>query len=237
MQNDLSGILLADKPKGCTSHDVVDHVRNHFRIESVGHCGTLDPMATGLLVLLLGKATKLSDRLIGEDKEYEGTLTLGVTTDSQDADGRLLSEKSVSPFSEEEIHAIFQTFQGDLLQIPPMVSAKKVAGIPLYKLARKGKEIERKPRLIHVCRMDILRIHLPDVDFRLLCTKGTYVRTICHDIGEKLGCGGHLSRLRRTASGRFRLDRAYSLPEIKSWNHLQLQKNLISPFDTLYPSA
>ncbi len=231
MHSDPSGILLVDKPCGLTSHDVVDAVRRSFRIKRVGHCGTLDPMATGLLVLVLGKATKFSERLMGEDKEYEGTLTLGVTTDSQDAEGAHLEERPVPPLTKEEIRAAFGAFKGDFLQTPPMVSAKKIAGVPLYKLAREGKEVERRPRLVHIYRLDILRVALPEIDFRLLCMKGTYVRTLCHDLGEKLGCGGHLSRLRRIASGPFCLEKAYPLPTIKSWNQQELQKHLICPFD------
>lgn len=231
MQTDPTGILLVDKPKGPTSHDIVDVVRRHFRIKSTGHCGTLDPMATGLLVLLLGKATKLSERLMGEDKEYEGTLTLGIATDSQDAEGVTLAEKPVPTFTDDEIRAAFETFKGDHMQMPPMVSAKKIAGVPLYKLARKGKEVERKPRLVHIYRLDILRIALPEVDFRLLCTKGTYVRTICHDLGEKLGCGGHLSRLRRTASGQFRAEKSHPLTTIESWSRTELESKIIHPLD------
>lgn len=233
MLPDPIGILLVDKPKGPTSHDIVDRIRRHFRIRSVGHCGTLDPMATGLLVLLIGKATKLSERLMGEDKEYEATLTLGKSTDSQDAEGIILSEKPVPPISQDEIATAFASFKGDFLQMPPMVSAKKIAGVPLYKLARKGKEVERQPRLIHVYRLDILRVSLPEIDFHLLCTKGTYVRTICHDIGEKLGCGGHLSCLRRTASGQFRLENAYDLSTIENWTMSEFQKKLIHPLDLI----
>lgn len=231
MQPDPIGILLVDKPQGPTSHDIVDVVRRHFGVRGVGHCGTLDPMATGLLVLLLGKATKLSERLMGEDKEYEGTLTLGKSTDSQDAQGATVAEKPVPALSDAQIVEAFEGFKGDLLQIPPMVSAKKIAGIPLYKLARKGKEVERKPRLVHIYRLDILRTELPEVDFRLLCTKGTYVRTICHDLGEKLSCGGHLSRLRRTASGQFRIEKSNTLAVIETWNSSELQRNLIHPLD------
>ena len=229
MQTDPSGILLVDKPQGPTSHDMVDAIRRKFGIKSVGHCGTLDPMATGLLIIVVGKATRLSERLMGEDKEYEGTLTLGVTTDSQDAEGEKLSEKEVPSLTEEEIREIFHQFKGDILQIPPMVSAKKIGGVPLYKLARKGKEVERKPRLVHIYRIEILRFALPEVDFRVMCTKGTYIRTICYDVGEKIGCGGHLSRLRRTQSGQFRVENATPLSVIEGWGHVQLHQNLIDP--------
>jgi len=233
MQPDPIGILLVDKPSGPTSHDVVHRVRRHFRIKRVGHCGTLDPTATGLLVLLLGKATKLSERLMGEDKVYEGALTLGVTTDSHDAVGKILEQKPVPMLPDEEIRAAFDSFKGDLLQTPPMLSAKKVEGVPLYKFARRNQEVERRPQLIHVYRFDILRIGLPEVDFRLACTKGTYVRTICHDIGRKLGCGGHLSRLRRIASGDFRIEEACPLSTIEGWSHLELQDHLINPLEVL----
>lgn len=225
------GILLVDKPQGPTSHDMVDLVRRRFQIKRVGHCGTLDPMATGLLVLLVGKATKLSEKLTGEDKEYEGMLRLGIATDSQDADGQIIAEKPVPPLTEDAVRAAFGRFAGDVMQMPPMVSAKKIGGVPLYKLARKGKEVERKERLIHIYRFDVLNIHLPDVDFRLLCTKGTYVRTICHDLGAALGCGGHLARLRRIASGEFRVDRAHPAAEIDRWTREQLASRLISPLD------
>jgi tRNA pseudouridine55 synthase len=227
MQDDPSGILLVDKPGGCTSHDIVAKVRRHFQIKSVGHCGTLDPMATGLLVLLLGKATKLSERLMGEDKEYEATLTLGTSTDSQDAEGKVLEEKAVPEFSPEQVQEALFSFKGDFLQTPPMVSARKIEGVPLYKLARKGQVVERKPRLIHIYRIDILRIELPQVDFRLKCTKGTYVRTICHDVGEKLGCGGHLSRLRRLGSGQFKVSEAFPIEEILGWTRLQLFERIL----------
>jgi tRNA pseudouridine55 synthase len=231
MLPDPMGILLVDKPKGPTSHDMVDLLRHRFHIKRVGHCGTLDPMATGLLVLVVGRATKLSEKLTGEDKEYEGTLRLGKATDSQDAEGQVTSEKPVPPLTEAAIRETFARFTGDIMQTPPMVSAKKVGGVPLYKLARKGKEIERKARLIHVYRLEVLKIQLPDVEFRLFCTKGTYVRTICHDIGETVGCGGHLAQLRRTASGEFRIDKAHTVSEIESWNQEALMKHLISPLD------
>jgi tRNA pseudouridine55 synthase len=229
MQTDPTGILLVDKPQGPTSHDIVDIIRRKFGIKSVGHCGTLDPMATGLLIVVVGKATKLSERLMGEDKEYEGTLTLGVTTDSQDAEGEKLSEKPVPALTQDQVKEVFHQFEGDILQIPPMVSAKKIGGVPLYKLARKGVEVERKPRLIHIYRIDILRFALPEVDFRVMCTKGTYIRTLCYDTGEKIGCGGHLSRLRRLASGQFRVEKSHTLSAIEGWGHVQLHQNLIDP--------
>jgi len=201
------GILLVDKPPRLTSHDVVDAVRRKFGFKKVGHCGTLDPLATGLLILVLEKATKLSDKLLSDNKDYEGTLRLGVATDSQDADGKEIKRSEVPSLTEEQINQAFAKFRGDIYQTPPMVSAMKHKGKPLYKLARKGIEIERKPRLIHVFDLQVGEIKLPDIKFRLRCTKGTYVRTLCDDIGGTLGCGGHLAELRRTRSGNFSIFR------------------------------
>jgi len=202
------GLLMVDKPGGMTSHDVVDFVRKRFRLKKVGHCGTLDPMATGLLMLVLGKATKVQDLLMAEDKEYRGTLHLGVSTDSQDAEGQPIETKPVPEFSREALAAAFAKYQGDFYQTPPMVSALKKDGVPLYKLARQGKVVEREPRLVTVYRHTILEISLPRVEFEIRCSKGFYVRTYCHDIGIELGCGGHLAALCRTRSGNFLLERA-----------------------------
>src|SRR5580765_6769302 len=157
------GVLLIDKPTGCTSHDVVDYVRNRFHFKKVGHCGTLDPLATGLLLVVIGRATKIQDLLMAEDKEYVGTMTLGVTTDSQDADGQVVETKPVPDFTREQIEAAFAKYQGDFYQMPPMVSAIKQAGVPLYKLARQGKTVEREPRLVHIYRYSIDRVRLPEI--------------------------------------------------------------------------
>jgi tRNA pseudouridine55 synthase len=208
------GILLVDKPPKCTSHDVVDAVRRHFGFKKVGHCGTLDPLATGLLILVLGKATKLSEKLLADNKDYEGTMRLGVATDSQDADGKVTATKDVPALTEEQINEACKKFVGDIYQTPPMVSAIKFEGKPLYKLARKGIEIERKPRLVHIFELRVLKVALPDIEFRLRCTKGTYVRTLCADIGDTLGCGGHLAVLRRTRSGNFSIANAHTLSDI-----------------------
>jgi tRNA pseudouridine55 synthase len=205
-----SGILLIDKPMGPTSHDIVNRLRRNFQIKKVGHGGTLDPMATGLLIMLLGKGTKLSDRFLGSDKTYEGTFRLGAATDSQDAQGEIISEADASGITEEQVLAEMATHLGDSMQLPPMVSAVKVNGMPLYKHARKGKTVERKTRLLHLYQFKLLRFENPDAEFVMKCTKGTYVRTICHDIGQSLGSGAHLTRLRRTRSGT--LDIAQALP-------------------------
>jgi tRNA pseudouridine55 synthase len=210
------GVLLVDKAEGMTSHDVVALVRRRLEIKKVGHCGTLDPIATGLLLLTLGRGTKIQDLLMSEDKEYAGTLTLGASTSTQDREGEILETRPVPELSEEQIRAAFDRFRGDFYQMPPMVSAIKHAGVPLYKLARQGKVVEREPRLVHVYRYVIDGLRLPDIDFTVACSKGFYVRTYAHDIGDALGCGAHLKNLRRTKSGRFNLERAITVEEIRN---------------------
>jgi tRNA pseudouridine55 synthase len=231
MQPQLSpfdGVLLIDKPAGMTSHDVVDRVRRHFGFKKVGHCGTLDPAATGLLILVLERATKLQDRLMSDDKAYEGAMILGVSTDSQDADGAIIAEKPVPPLTAEDIEEVLAKFRGDIQQIPPMVSAVKYRGTPLYKLARKGKTVEREPRLIHIYDLRVLGLELPRITFRVACTKGTYVRTICSDVGDLLGCGAHLHELRRTRSGKFDVNEAHQLQAVVALTREEL-KPLIIP--------
>lgn len=208
------GLLLVDKPPGMTSHDVVDRIRRTFRLRKVGHGGTLDPMATGLLVILLGRGTKLSNQVMGSDKTYEGTLHLGVATDSQDCDGTVLSERDASAVTREALEAEMKLRVGDLMQTPPMVSAVKKDGVPLYKLARQGQVVEREPRLIHVYEYRLLTFTPPTATFVLRCTKGTYVRTLVSDIGEALGCGAHLAALRRTVSGPLKIEDAVPLDRI-----------------------
>ncbi len=223
----LDGALLVDKPGDWTSHDVVAKVRNHFRLEKVGHCGTLDPMATGLLVLMLGKATRLSERFTVSDKVYEGTMRLGEVTDSFDADGELVETRLVPLLSLDDLNAAAQEFMGDQQQIPPMVSAKKVGGVPLYKLARQGKEVVREPRLIHVYTFRFHEYEEPFAYFRVSCTKGTYVRSLAHDLGQKLGCGAHLTALRRTGSGRFEVEEALPLAQILQLDRKGLEARVI----------
>ena len=226
--SEIDGVLLVDKAPGMTSHDVVAVTRRALNTKKVGHCGTLDPMATGLLIVVVGKATKIQDLLMAEDKEYEGTLRLGATTSTQDREGEVLVEKPVPAFSPAEIEAAFAAFHGDFYQIPPMVSAIKKDGVPLYKLARQGKEVVREPRLVHVYHHAITRFEVPEVDFRVLCSKGFYVRTYAHDIGEKLGCGAHLSALRRTRSGKFDLSRSVTFDQVKNGPRSELLARLIS---------
>lgn len=210
------GVLLVDKAPGMTSHDVVAIVRRRLQMKKVGHCGTLDPIATGLLLLTLGRGTKIQDLLMSEDKEYSGTMILGVTTDTQDSAGNVTQERPVPASDEATVRAAFEKFSGDFYQMPPMVSAIKQGGVPLYKLARQGKTVEREPRLVHVYRYSIDRIALPEIDFTVVCSKGFYVRTYAHDIGEALGCGAHLKNLRRTKSGRFSVDGAITVDELKN---------------------
>src|SRR6266566_1449298 len=212
---DPDGILLVDKAEGMTSHDVVALSRQKLGTKKIGHCGTLDPIATGLLLLTVGRGTKVQDLLMSEDKEYAGTFVLGVTTDTQDRQGEVVQHRPIPELDENQIRAAFEKFRGDFYQLPPMVSAKKHGGVPLYKLARQGKVIEREPRLVHVYRYGIDRIALPEINFTVLCSKGFYVRTYVHDIGEELGCGAHLKSLRRLKSGRFDVAQAISVAQIK----------------------
>lgn len=214
------GILLVDKPPGCTSHDVVDFVRRRFKIKKVGHCGTLDPQATGLIILTIERGTKIQDLLMSEDKVYEGTLRLGVETDTQDAEGKIVAEHPVPPLTREQVEAAFAKYKGEFYQTPPMVSAIKKDGVPLYKLAREGKTVEREPRLVRVDSFSITRCEPPEVDFTVACSKGFYVRTYCHDIGRDLGCGGHLARLRRTRSGNFDVKNASTMDELRALDGL-----------------
>ena len=214
--SDIDGVLLVDKAPGMTSHDVVAITRRALNTKKVGHCGTLDPLATGLLIITIGRGTKIQDLLMSEDKEYVGTLRLGELTDSQDSDGQILETRPVPEYSREQIDAAFAKFHGDFYQTPPMVSAIKKDGVPLYKLARQGKVVEREPRFVHVYAREVQELRLPEIDFRVVCSKGFYVRTYAHEIGLELGCGAHLRALRRTKSGRFSVDGAITVDELKA---------------------
>jgi tRNA pseudouridine55 synthase len=216
MTEELKGVLLVDKPSGMTSHDVVDQVRRAAGIRRVGHTGTLDPAATGLLIICVGPATRLSEYLTGLDKVYEGYMRLGVVTDSHDMDGEVVGQHEVPDLALADIQATFDAFTGQIEQVPPMVSAVKVGGQRLYKLARKGETIERKPRQIRVNEFAALGYSPPLVHFRVSCTSGTYVRSLCHDAGAELGCGATLDSLRRTAVGRHHVDAATSLDRLQT---------------------
>lgn len=225
----LDGALLIDKPAGPTSHDVVDAIRSQFKLKKVGHCGTLDPNATGLLIIVLGRGTKLSERLMSEDKVYEGTIKFGEATDSYDAAGELMSSLPVPPITLDELNELGAGFVGDLMQMPPMVSAVKKGGVPLYKLARKGVEVERQPRLIHIYSFRFSDYQEPFARFRIACTKGTYVRSLAHELGQKVGCGAHLATLRRTSSGKFDVADAVEFEEALDLSLSELEKRVI-PF-------
>ncbi len=227
-------ILLVDKPAAWTSFDVVNFVRARFNIPKVGHCGTLDPAATGLLVLVLGKFTRLSGALSGVDKVYEATLKLGVETDTEDMDGNIISESDYSHVTAEMLEDTVKSFMGKSMQIPPMVSALKKDGKRLYELAREGKEVEREPRPIEVFDIKTTRIELPECDFTVHCSKGTYVRTLASDMGKKLGCGAVLSALRRTSVGKFSIADAVSVDTLKTFEQADL-KEFVEKF--LYEKA
>jgi tRNA pseudouridine55 synthase len=230
-KQEFDGILLVDKPTDHTSHDVVARMRRKFGMKRIGHAGTLDPMATGLLIMLVGKATAVSQYLMSMDKEYTGTVKLGAVTNTQDAEGDILETRPVPALSEAEVVAAMKTFIGDQYQMPPMFSAIKIDGVPLYKKARQGEEVEREPRFIRISAFDLTRFALPEFDFRVHCTKGTYVRTLAHDLGQKIGCGGHLSALRRTAIDKIRVERALTIDQIEAMPLIELGKQLIHPRD------
>ncbi len=214
-----------------TSHDVVAIARRALGTGRIGHCGTLDPLATGLLILVIGRGTKIQDLLMAEDKEYRGMLTLGITTSTQDCQGAVLERRPVGQYSEEELRAAFEAFKGDFPQVPPMVSAIKKDGVPLYKLARKGKEVERDARMVHVFAYAIGKVELPHVEFGVRCSKGFYVRTYAADIGEKLGCGAHLAALRRMRSGKFSVVDSLPAMDMKTMPREEIDKRILSLAD------
>lgn len=212
--NMINGVINIYKIKGFTSHDVVAKLRGMLRQKKIGHTGTLDPDATGVLPVCLGSATKLCDMLTDKEKEYIAKVQLGVTTDTQDMTGSVLRESPVE-VTEEDVKNVLQSFIGAYDQIPPMYSALKVNGKKLYELAREGKEIERKARPVIIHYIEILDMQLPQLTIKVGCSKGTYIRTLCHDVGEKLGCGAAMAALERTKSGQFSLDRAITLAELE----------------------
>ncbi|HUR57936.1 MAG TPA: tRNA pseudouridine(55) synthase TruB [Opitutaceae bacterium] len=230
---EMEGILLVDKPRDHTSHDVVARLRGKLKMKRIGHAGTLDPMATGLLIILVGKATRVSQYLISLDKEYEGTIELGKVTDTQDADGEVMETRPVPALTEQDVRTAMNGFLGDQYQTPPMYSAIKIDGVPLYKSARKGEEVEREPRFIRVMSWELTRFGLPQFDFRLRSTKGTYVRTLAHDLGQKLGTGAHLAALRRTATDKFNVAQALTLDQIQALSLVEIEKRLIAPRDAV----
>ncbi|SFC83073.1 tRNA pseudouridine55 synthase [Flexibacter flexilis DSM 6793] len=207
-------ILLIDKPLRWTSFDIVKKVRNTIRIKKVGHAGTLDPLATGLLIVCTGKKTKQIDAVQAEEKEYTGTFTLGATTPSYDLETEPENQKDISGLTPEQIRAATVAFVGDIEQLPPMYSAVSVGGERLYQKARRGEEIERAPRPVTIMTFEVTDIALPVVSFRVVCSKGTYIRSLAHDFGQALGVGAYLSELRRTRSGAFRVEDAWQITDL-----------------------
>ena len=231
----IHGIINVYKEKGFTSHDVVAKLRGIVGQKKIGHTGTLDPDATGVLPVCLGKATKLCDLLTDKNKTYEAVLLLGKTTDTQDITGEVLEEKSTEALTEEKVREAIEGFIGDYEQIPPMYSALKVNGKKLYELAREGKVIERKARPVKILDIQILEIDLPKVRMEVSCSKGTYIRTLCHDIGEKLGCGGCMESLIRTRVSTFRIEDAKTLDEIETLKQEGKLAELLVPIDAMFP--
>lgn len=227
------GILNVYKEKGYTSHDVVAKLRGICKQKKIGHTGTLDPDAVGVLPVCLGNATKVCDMLTDYDKEYIAGLRLGVVTDTQDSSGTVLKEREVKASVDEAVKAIY-SFRGDILQVPPMYSALKVGGKKLYELARQGQVVERVPRPVTIHEIEILEESMPEFTVRVVCSKGTYIRTLCHDIGEKLGCGGIMASLKRTRVGNFQIKQAFTLSELEALVRKdQLIEHLI-PVDRLF---
>ena len=214
----MDGILIADKPAGITSFGVVKEVKAILGARKVGHGGTLDPLATGVLPLFINRATKLVPFLMNGTKKYRATMKLGIETDSQDCDGTIIAESNHIPTDHEQIIRVLSSFTGTGTQIPPMFSALKVRGTPLYKFARKGISLERKPRSIFIHGLRVVDITLPHVTFEVTCSAGTYVRTLCADSGTQLGCGAHLVELTRLQSGLFHLEDAMKLDQLRTTN-------------------
>jgi tRNA pseudouridine55 synthase len=230
----MNGFIVIDKPEGITSHDVVHSVRRILGIKKAGHTGTLDPFATGVLPVALGEATKAIPFLDETMKEYMAEMHLGITTDTQDRMGRITSERSYAHITEDSINETLSRFVGTIKQVPPMFSALKRSGVPLYKLARQGLDIPREPREIKIFSLTVEEMNLPRIHFMVRCSRGTYVRTLASDFGDMLGCGAHLSSLRRTASGIFTVNEAIPLKELALLKDTgRLYDKLISPYRSL----
>lgn len=221
--NNLNGLLIVNKPKGWTSFDVVAKVRNLLNVKKVGHTGTLDPMATGVLVLCLGKATQLVEKMIGMDKEYVAEITLGATSDTDDAEGNITENKEAGQKSQKEVEQVLKTFAGIIQQIPPAFSAKKIGGKRAYKLAREGKPVELKPAEVTIYELEVLNYQWPKLEVRVKSGKGFYVRALARDVGEKLGVGGYLSALKRTQVGPYMLDQAIQVEEVSEGRVIEIK--------------
>ena len=220
----MNGILIVDKPEGWTSHDVVAKLRGVLKEKRIGHGGTLDPMATGVLPLFVGRATRAVEFMESADKEYEAGIKLGIVTNTQDTTGQVLEEQTVN-VSEEDIKSALLSFLGESEQLPPLYSAIKVKGKKLYEYARAGKDVERSTRKIFISEAEPLGWKSDEYRFRIVCSKGTYIRTICHDIGNILGCGGAMSYLRRTRAGAYTISEAVNLDNIIKASEMELPKH------------
>ena len=212
----MDGLLVVDKPAGLTSHDVVDRLRRRWRVPRLGHGGTLDPMATGVLLLLFGRATKSAEILLGLDKSYDATVTLGVTTDTQDAQGRVLERRPVPTLTREQVDAACAAFRGEIEQLVPAYSAVRFGGRRGYELARAGEAVPEKRRLVQVAALEVGQVAGDQITLSVTCSKGTYVRTLAHDLGQALGCGGMLSALRRTRVGPWSIADAQPLAALEA---------------------
>ena len=229
----MNGILLIDKPRDWTSHDVVGKLRGILRERRIGHSGTLDPMATGLLVVFIGRATRAVEFAEAHEKEYHAGLRLGMVTDTQDVTGTVLEQCDCS-VTREELEAVLPRFRGEIQQIPPMYSAIKVQGKKLYEIARKGGEVERKPRPVTISKLEVTGEENGDYLLDVVCSKGTYIRTLCHDIGGALGVGGTMSALRRVRAGQFSLENAYTLEQVQQAADAGRAEELLLPVDALF---
>ena len=226
----MNGLIIINKPSGITSYTVVKRVRKILKVRKAGHTGTLDPFAQGILVVCFNEGTKLAPFLAGEDKEYLGMLRLGIETDTQDITGRVIKDNSPDHISTTQIQMAFESFQGKIMQVPPMYSALKHNGVPLYRLARKGEKIERSPREVEIKRLSIEKIDSPKVFFRVICSKGTYIRTLANDLGNFLGCGACLEMLNRTRSGSFRIEDSITLENLERTSLKEVEEKwIISP--------
>lgn len=229
----INGILNVYKDRGYTSHDVVARLRGILKQKKIGHTGTLDPDATGVLPVCLGSGTKLCDMITDKSKEYEAVMLLGITTDTEDASGKTLSEAEY-PLDEELVKKITMSFIGEYDQIPPMYSAIKINGKKLYELAREGKTIERKPRQVVINDIKITEINLPRVKFTVSCSKGTYIRSLCRDIGEKIGCGACMESLVRTRVGVFEIEESLTLQKIEALVSQNAISDAVTPMDKVF---
>ncbi len=235
----MHGLLLIDKPAGLSSHDVVRQIRRVFKTRKVGHAGTLDPLATGVLPVAIGEGTKLLQFLLAEDKVYRTTMRLGITTDTLDAEGEVLTEADIPADVPQRLNRLLESFVGEIEQIPPMYSALKRDGVPLYKLARAGKVVERSPRKIRIDRCALIDLQLPELTLEVECSKGTYIRSLCADLGDALGCGAHVTALRRLRTGQYPIERCLRLEQITDVGQVLQHAAFLPVEDALfyYPAA